>query len=370
LKLRRVFLWLVVAVPLAAVTALAVAYLRSDNDCEATLAAAPRQPMQAVLRCDYGTADVLQLATVETPVPGADELLVKVHVAALNPLDWHEMRGTPYVMRLSTGLRRPEELQLGVDFAGTVTAVGEKVTRFKPGDAVFGGRSGALAQYLVVRQDRAVALKPARLSFEQAAGVGIAGTTALQGLRDAGRVGAGDRVLVNGASGGVGTFAVQIARSMGAEVTGVSSARNHELVRSLGASHVIDYRTQDYTAGEARYDVILDNVGNRSLAENRRVLEPDGRYVLIGGGGPDAGKWIGPLVRPLQALLMSPFVSQDMGMHLARLTQEDTEALAALMQAGAVTPVIDRSYPLAETAAAVRYLEEGRARGKVVITVQ
>jgi NADPH:quinone reductase-like Zn-dependent oxidoreductase len=208
------------------------------------------------------------------------------------------------------------------------------------------------------------------VSFEQAAGVGIAGTTALQGLRDAGRVAAGDRVLVNGASGGVGTFAVQIAQSMGAEVTGVSSARNHELVRSLGATHVIDYKTQDYTAGQVRYDVILDNVGNRSLFENRRVLEPDGRYVLIGGGGPDAGNWIGPLVRPLQALLLSPFVSQDFGLHLAKLSNEDTQALAALMQAGAVTPVIDRRYPLAEAAAAVRYLEEGRARGKVVITVE
>jgi NADPH:quinone reductase-like Zn-dependent oxidoreductase len=367
MKLRRVLLWLVAAVPLAALAALTVGYLRSDNDCEATLAAVPRQPMKAVLRCDYGAADVLQLAAVETPVPGPEELLVKVHVAALNPLDWHEMRGTPYVMRLSTGLRRPKEPRLGVDFAGTVAAVGAQVTRFKPGDAVFGGRSGALAQYLVVRQDRAVALKPANVSFEQAAGVGIAGTTALQGLRDAGRVAAGDRVLVNGASGGVGTFAVQIARFMDAEVTGVSSARNHELVRSLGADHVIDYKTQDYTAGGVRYDVILDNVGNRSLPENRRVLEPD---VLIGGGGPDAGNWIGPLARPLQALLLSPFVSQDMGMHLAKLTNEDTQALAALMQSGAVTPVIDRRYPLAETAAAVRYLEEGRARGKVVITVE
>jgi NADPH:quinone reductase-like Zn-dependent oxidoreductase len=256
-----------------------------------------------------------------------------------------------------------------VDYAGTVEAVGRKVTRFKPGDAVFGGRSGSFAEYLVARQDRAVALKPANLSFEQAGAVGIAGTTALQALRDAGALQPGQKVLINGASGGVGTFAVQIAKSMGAEVTGVSSTRNLALVRSLGADHVIDYTQQDYTSGADRYDVILDNVGNRTLAENRRVLAPQGRYVLVGGGGPDAGNWIGPLVKPLQALLVSPFVSQDLGMFLARLTREDTERLAELMQSGAVTPVIDRTYALGEAAAAIRYLEQGRARGKVVLTM-
>jgi NADPH:quinone reductase-like Zn-dependent oxidoreductase len=362
--------WTALAIPVAAAVAVAIGYLRSDNDCEQQLALTPQRPMTAVVRCDYGTADVLQLAQVEIPVPGDEEILVKVHAAAINPLDWHEMRGTPYLMRLGSGLRRPQDLRLGVDFAGTVEAVGAKVTRFKPGDAVFGGRSGALAQYLVVRQDRAVALKPESVTFEQAAGVGIAGTTALQGLRDAGRLEASDQVLVNGASGGVGTFAVQIAKSMGAEVTGVSSAGNHELVLSLGADHVIDYKTRDYTAGDLRYDVILDNVGNRSLSENRRVLTPDGRYVLIGGGGPDAGNWIGPLARPLQAMLVSPFVSQDMGLLLAMLGNEDMNALAALMQSGTVTPVIDRRYPLAEIAEAIRYLEQGRARGKVVITVE
>jgi len=370
MRLARVLGWAVLAIPAAAVAALAIGYMRSDNDCERQLALTPQRPMTAVIRCDYGTADVLQLAQVEIPVPGDEEILVKVHSAAINPLDWHEMRGTPYLMRLGSGLRRPQDLRLGVDFAGTVAAVGAKVTRFKPGDAVFGGRSGALAQYLVVRHDRAVAPKPDNVSFEQAAGVGIAGTTALQGLRDAGRVAAGDQVLVNGASGGVGTFAVQIAKSMGAEVTGVSSARNHELVRSLGADHVIDYKTQDYTAGEVRYDVILDAAGNRSVLENRGVLAPDGRYVLIGGGGPDAGNWIGPLAKPLQALLVSPFVSQHMSMMLAQFTNADTQALAALLQSGAVTPVIDRLYPLAEVAEAIRYLEQGRARGKVVITVE
>jgi NADPH:quinone reductase-like Zn-dependent oxidoreductase len=370
MRLRRILAWTVVAIPVAALLALVVGYVLSDNDCEQQLAVTPQRPMTAVVRCDYGTADVLRLARLETPVPGDEEILVKVHAAAVNPLDWHEMRGTPYIMRLNTGLRRPTELRLGVDYAGTVEAVGAKVTRFKPGDTVFGGRSGALAQYLVARADRAVALKPENVSFEQAAGVGIAGTTALQALRDKGRLEAGNRVLVNGASGGVGTFAVQIAKSMGAEVTGVSSARNHELVRSLGADHLIDYKTQDYTAGEARYDVILDAVGNRSLSENRRVLVPDGRYVLVGGGGPDAGNWIGPMAKPLLALLMSPFVSQEMGLLLAQLTREDTQALAALMQSGAVTPVIDRRYPLAETAEAIRYLETGRARGKVIVTME
>ncbi len=369
MRLRRVLAWTALAIPVLAVAALLVAYLRSDNDCEARLAEVPTRPMTAVVRCDYGTADVLRLAPVETPVPGDEEILVKVRAAGVNPLDWHGMRGTPYLMRLGGGLRRPNDLRLGVDFAGTVESVGAKVTRFKPGDAVFGGRSGALAEYLVVRQDRAVALKPDTVDFEQAAGVGIAATTALQGLRDAGRVAAGDRVLVNGASGGVGTFAVQIAKSLGAEVTGVSSERNHALVRSLGADHVIDYKTQDYTAGPGRYDVILDAVGNRSPLENRRVLVPDGRYVLIGGGGPDAGNWIGPFARPLQALLLTPFVSQDMGMMLAELTNADTLALAALMQSGAVTPVIDRRYPLAQVADAIRYLEEGRARGKVIVTM-
>lgn len=369
MKLRRVLAWLLAAIPLAAVLALVIGYARSDNDCDAVLTATPDHPMQAVLRCEYGPAEVLRVAQVETPVPADDELLVRVHAAALNPLDWHEMRGTPYVMRLGSGLRKPNDLRLGVDFAGIVEAVGRKVTRFKAGDAVFGGRSGALAQYLVVSEDRAVASKPARVSFDQAAAVAVAATTALQGLRDAGRLQPGDTVLINGASGGVGTFAVQIAKSMGAVVTGVSSAPNHELVRSLGADHVIDYRTQDYTSGQQRYDVILDNVGNRTLSENRRVLEPDGRYVLIGGGGPDAGDWIGPLARPLQALLVSPFVSQDMGLHLAHLTSEDMNTLAEMMATGIVTPVIDRRYPLAETAEAIRYLEEGHARGKVVITM-
>jgi len=370
MRLRRVLAWIALAIPLVVVLALFVGYWLSDNDCGDPAATPPSRPMRAIVRCDYGTADVLRLEQVETPVPGDDEILVKVRAAAINPLDWHEMRGTPYLMRLGSGLRKPKDIRLGVDFAGTVEAVGRNVTRFKPGDEVFGGRSGALAEYVVVRHDRAVAAKPSNVSFEQAATAGIAAITALQALRDAGRLQSGEKVLVNGASGGVGTFAVQIAKALGAEVTGVSSTRNLELVRSLGADRVIDYTREDYSAGGRLYDVILDNVGNRSLSENRRVLAPTGRYVLVGGGGPDAGNWIGPLLKPLQAVLLSPFVSQDMGMFLSGFTNEDMQRLAELMQSGAVTPVIDRSYPLSETAEAIRYLEQGRARGKVVITVE
>ena len=369
MRLKRILGWTLLATPLAALAALFAGYWLSDNDC-GTAAAVPGRTMKAIVYCDYGTADVLRLEDVAKPVPGDDELLVRVHAAGVNPLDWHNMRGTPYVMRLSSGLRKPKDTRVGVDYAGTVEAVGRNVTRFKPGDEVFGGRSGALARYVTAREDRAVALKPANVSFEQAGAVAIAATTALQGLRDAGRVQPGDKVLINGASGGVGTFAVQIAKSMGAEVTGVCSTRNVELVRSLGADHVIDYTRDDYSAGGQRYDVILDNVGNRTLGDNRRVLAPEGRYVLIGGGGPDDGHWIGPFVKPIQAVLMSPFVSQDMGMFLAKLSNEDMNRLAELMRSGAVTPVIDRRYRLEEAAEAIRYLEQGRARGKVVVTME
>jgi NADPH:quinone reductase-like Zn-dependent oxidoreductase len=294
---------------------------------------------------------------------------VKVRAAAVNPLDWHYVRGTPYLMRMATGLRQPKFARIGVDFSGTVEAVGSAVARFKPGDEVFGGCAGAFAEYVLVPEDRAVAPKPANLSFDLAAAVPIAATTALQGLRDQGKVAAGQKVLINGAAGGVGTFAVQIARSLGAEVTAVCSARNKELVRSLGATHVIDYGREDYVAGERRYDVVLDNVGNRSLGDNRRVLTPKGRYVLVGGGGPDAGRWLGPMPQVLGAAVMSKFVKQAMGTLFARLNAGDLAALAQLVQSGQLTPVIDRTYPLAEITAALSYLEQGHARGKVVVAV-
>ena len=323
----------------------------------------------AVYRC-YGPPDVLRVENIEKPTPEDNQVLVRVHAAAVNPLDWHYTRGKPYIMRMDAGVGAPENPRLGVDFAGTVEAVGKDVKRFKPGDEVFGGKNGAFAEYVSVAEDRAIVLKPANLTFEQAASVGVAAITALQALRDQGKIQPGHKVLINGASGGVGTFAVQIAKSFGAEVTGVCSTRNVAMVRSIGADHVVDYTKEDFTESAQRYDVILDNVGNRSLLDIRRVLNPEGKYVLIGGGGPDAGPWIGVFVGPIKALVLSWFVTQDMGMFIADLNQEDLTILSDLMQAGKVTPVIDRRYKLSEIAEAIRYLEGGRARGKVVINVE
>lgn len=326
--------------------------------------------MKAVVYTEYGSPDVLEIRDIKKPVPGDDQILIKVHAAAINPLDWHFIRGTPYIMRaMGVGLRKPKDPRLGVDYAGTVEAVGKNVTQFKPGDEVFGGRNGAFAEYVCARADRAVALKPANLTFEQAASVPIAGVTALQGVRDKGHVKPGQKVLINGASGGVGTFAVQIAKSLGAEVTGVCSTRNLDLVRSLGADHVVDYTKEDFTKSAQRYDVILDNVGNQPLSGFRRALKPNGICVMIGGGGLNDGGLIGPLARPVKALLLSPFISQKMSMFMAELNKKDLSILGDLMQAGKVTPVIDRTYPLSQIAEAIRYLEKGHARGKVVITV-
>jgi NADPH:quinone reductase-like Zn-dependent oxidoreductase len=313
----------------------------------------------------------LKLEDVEKPLPNDDQILVKVRAASVNPYDWHFIEGTPKIMRLmGVGLRKPKDTRLGVDFAGTVEAVGKNVTQFKPGDEVFGGRGGAFAEYVCVRGNRAVALKPANLTFEQAASVNIAGITALQAIRDKGKVQPGQKVLINGASGGVGTFAVQIAKSLGADVTGVCSTRNVDLVRSLGADRVIDYTKEDFAKGAERYDVILDNVPNHSLSECRRILNPKGKYVMIGGGGPNDSRWIGPFGRVIKAMVLSPFISQKMGMMMADMSQKDLTILGDLMQSGKVKPVIDRRYKLSEVPAAIAYLEEGHARGKVVITVE
>jgi len=326
--------------------------------------------MKAVVYTNYGSPDVLEIRDVKKPVPNDDQILIKVRAAAVNPLDWHFMEGTPYIMRaMGVGLRKPKDPRLGVDYAGQVEAVGKNVTRFKPGDEVFGGKTGAFAEYVCARADRAIVLKPANITFEQAASVPIAAITALQALRDKGKVHAGQKVLINGASGGVGTFAVQIAKSFGADVTGVCSTRNLDLVRSLGADHVIDYTKEDFTKGEERYDVILDNVGTQPLSGFRHALQPKGICVMIGGGGPNDGGLIGPMGRPIVALLMSPFISQKMGMMMAELNKEDLTILGDLMQSGKVKPVIDRTYPLSQIAEAMRYLEAGHARGKVIITV-
>ena len=365
--MKRIFKWVGVALPLLLVAWFAVAYFRSDNACSKPDHGTPAHPVKAIVYCDYGLADVLKLENVEKPIAEAGQIVVKVRAAAANPLDWHMMRGTPYVMRFGTGLRRPTELRLGVDYAGVVESVGPGVTQFKPGDEVFGARTGAYGEFVAAKADGNVVPKPANISFEQAAAVPVAAISALQGLR-AGGVGAGTRVLINGASGGVGTFAVQIAKSLGAKVTGVSSTRNLELVRSLGADSVIDYTQADYTTADVKYDMILDNVGNHGFLANRRALAAAGKYVLIGGGGPDDGRWIGPMINPVKAMLLSPFIKQDMQVLFANLSRDDLAELARLMAVGQVTPVIDRRYSLAEVPEAIRYLETGRARGKVIIT--
>ncbi len=353
---------------LLAIAAVSLGFVLSHNEaCEpAPLAAVGGETMQAIRYRCYGSADVLEFGAVEKPEPAADEVLVKVHAASVNPLDWHFMRGSPYFMRLMSGLGRPADTRLGVDFAGTVEAVGDAVTRFEPGDEVFGGANGAFAEYLTVRESGAVALKPANVTFEEAATVPIAALTALQALRDKGRLEPGQKVLINGASGGVGTFAVQIGKALGAEVSGVCSTRNVDMVRSIGADYVFDYTQENYTESDRRYDLIVDMVGNHSPRENLRVLQPDGVLVLVGGG---SGDWIEPIKGPVQALALSPFVEQQIISLLARLEPEDLATLAELMETQAVVPVIDRRYPLRDLASAIDYSESGRARGKIVINI-
>ncbi|MEM9529688.1 MAG: NAD(P)-dependent alcohol dehydrogenase [Pseudomonadota bacterium] len=294
----------------------------------------------------------------------SNEIRVRVRSAAVNPLDWHYMRGSPYLMRLGSGLGRPEDPKAGVDFAGEVEAVGDAVTRFAPGDRVFGGASGAFAEVLTINEDRAVAKIPDGISYEQMASFPIAAITALQALRDHANLQAGQRVLINGASGGVGTFAVQIAKAMGAEVTGVCSDRNVAMVKSLGADHVIDYKTTNFTEGQERYDAVIDMVGNHSMGRVLDVVEPTGKVVLVGGA---KGDWIAPLVGPLSALLRGPFVDQELSVVLAQMNAADLEALAEMAQAGQVRAVVDRTYPLSQVAEAVAYSETGRARGKILL---
>jgi NADPH:quinone reductase-like Zn-dependent oxidoreductase len=367
---KRILKWTASIIVLALILWGFVAYWTSSNDCDQKTANAPANPMKAIVRCDYGLAN-LKLAEIEKPTPKDDQILVRVRAASVNPYDWHFVEGTPKIMRaMGVGLRKPKDIQLGVDFAGTVEAVGKNVTQYKPGDDVFGGREGAFAQYVCRRAVGSVALKPAGLTFEQAAAINIAGITALQGVRDKGKVQPGQKVLINGASGGVGTFAVQLAKNFGAEVTGVCSTRNVELVQSLGADHVIDYTKENFTKGDQKYDVILDNVANHSLSECRRVLTPNGIYVLIGGGGVNEQGFVGALGKALNAAIYSRFLKQKMGMMMADPSTKDLTLLADMMQSGKIKPVIDRTYKsLSEVPDAIRYLEQGHARGKVVITV-
>jgi NADPH:quinone reductase-like Zn-dependent oxidoreductase len=319
--------------------------------------------MKAILYHSYGSPDVLQLEESAKPVVGDNEVMLRVRAASANPLDWHFLRGEPYAVRLVAGIARPKDPRLGVDMAGVVEAVGANVTRFHPGDEVFGAGKGAFSEYACAPESSLVN-KPPNLTFEEAAAVPIAAVSALQGLRTAGRVEPGSRVLINGAAGGVGTFAVQIAKSLGAVVTGVCSSKNVELVKSLGADNVIDHSHEDFTRGAARYEVILDCVGNHSLSAIRRVLQPDGRHVPVGG---TTDNW---MASTLAAMVLSQFGSRKLvPFFLAKLNPEDLGTLRELLASAKITPVIDRIYQLAEVPEALRYLEAGHARGKVVIAV-
>jgi len=367
---KRVLKWTFGTILLALLLWGFVAYWTSTNDCDRNVAN-PANPMKAVVFCDYGITN-LKLQEIEKPTPTDDQVLVRVRAASLNPLDGHFVRGMWLARLMGGGLRKPKDTRLGVDYAGTVEAVGRNVTQFKPGDEVFGGRTGSLAQYVCARADRAMALKPANMTFEQAGSVAVAAITALQGLRDKGHVQAGQKVLINGASGGVGTFAVQIAKSLGAEVTGVCSPRNLDLVRSIGADHVIDYTKEDFTKGNQRYDVIFDNVQNHTFSDRRRVLSPNGICVLagLGGAGWHEDTWT-HLARSFTTPLMSKFTSQKFSFYIAQLNHGDLALLGDLMQSGKVTPVIDRTYKsLGEVRDALEYLERGHARGKVVMAVE
>jgi NADPH:quinone reductase-like Zn-dependent oxidoreductase len=328
--------------------------------------------MKAAIYTRYGPPEVVQMADVEKPVPTDDEVLIRVRAAAVNPYDWHFMRGEPYAVRIAAGgLRKPKDSRLGADVAGEIEAAGKNITQFKLGDAVFGSCKGAFAEYACASESN-LGMKPDNVTFEQAASVPIAAFTALQGLRRGGltkdgKIQPGQKVLINGAAGGVGTFAVQIAKSFGADVTGVCSTNNVEMVRSIGADQVVDYTQEDFTKSARRYDVILDCVGNHSFSESRRVMNPRGIYV--GAGGTSDNWMIGPLSSALKALVLSWFVSQKQVMVLAKPSKEDLTIMGELMAIGKVTPVIDKCYSLREVAEAVRYLEAGHARGKVVITV-
>jgi NADPH:quinone reductase-like Zn-dependent oxidoreductase len=321
--------------------------------------------MRAIVYDRYGPPDVVELREIDKPALTDDGLLVRVHAASLNVFDWHMLTGVPYMARMQAGLRKPKNGAIGVDFAGTVEAVGKDVEGFRPGDEVFGARTGALAEYVCVR--KTVATKPANVTFEEAAAVPLAGITALQGLRDKGRIQAGQKVLINGASGGVGSLAIQIATSFGAEVTGVCSTRNVDTARSLGAEHVIDYTKDDFTRAGQRYDLILDVAGNRSWSDCKRVLHERGRLVIV--GGPKNNRWVGPLGVVVRRRLASLAGSRKVvAPFLAKLNKEDLAVLGGLLEAGKLTPFVERRYELREAAEALGYVGTGHARGKVIVT--
>lgn len=319
--------------------------------------------MKAIVYRSYGSPDVLKHEVCEKPTVRDNEVLIRVRAASVNPLDWRLMRGRPYFLRMMLGLRKPKETRVGRDVAGEVELVGRNVTQFRPGDKVFGTCDGAFAEYACAFESK-LAMTPVSIPFEEAAAVPIAGLTALQGLRDKGHIQPGQKVLINGASGGVGTFAVQIAKALGAHVAGVCSTKSVDMIRAIGADHVIDYTQEDFTKGTERYDLILDNVGTHSLSACRRVLSPHGRLVIVGA------KRVGVvLARALQARVLSRLVGQKFEFFVARINTEDLKIMGEFIEAGKVRPVIDRRYRLLEVPLAIGYLEEGHARGKVVITV-
>src|SRR6266576_5713491 len=372
MKIKLILKWITRAILLALVLVFLagfIAYWRSTNDCDRKTALV--NPMKAIRYCEYGSPDVLKFEDVEKPVPNDDQVLIKVRAASLNFIDPGVMRG-PWPIRPLSGLRKPEKTQLDTDVAGQVEAVGKNPAAaglFKAGDEVFGVARSSLAEYACAREG-ALVIKPANVTFEQAGCVTWAGLTALQGLRQ-GNIKPGQKVLINGATGGVGTFAVQIAKSFGADVTAVCSTRKVDLVRSIGADHVIDYTKEDFTKGDQRYDVIFDNVCNHSFSDRRRVLTPNGICVLagIGGAGIHPETW-GRIVGTFKADLLSRFGNQKFVRYTTTTNKEDLKLLGDLMQTGKLTPVIDRTYKLSETAEAMRYFEEGHARGKVVLTVE
>jgi NADPH:quinone reductase-like Zn-dependent oxidoreductase len=368
MKLRNKILTGLAAVFGMAIVALAIT-ISYESPCPSTpTPVASGDTMRAVMQRCYGSpARVLTVERIAKPVPKQGQILIKVRAASVNPFEWHMTTGKPYLVHLFRGLGAPDHPRLGNDVSGVVEAVGPGVTQFKPGDELFGDIGGGLAEYALVRADGDIAKKPAELTFEEAAGIPIAGVTALQGLRDHGHLAAGQKVLINGASGGVGTYAIQIAKSMGAEVTAVCSTRNLDLVRSIGADHVIDYTKQDFTEGNERYDLILDSIGNHGILALRGVLKPGG--TLVGIGGSKKEPWIGPIIGLLKRKFIDSFVDEKLVGFIASMNKADLEFLAGLAHDGKMRTVIDRRYPLEESGAALEYIGSQRARGKVIVTL-
>jgi NADPH:quinone reductase-like Zn-dependent oxidoreductase len=367
-KLRNKILIGVAAVFGVAFAALAVT-VSYDSPCPAVPALdAGATSIRAVMNRCYGVPEGMRLERIAKPTPGEGKVLIKVHATSVNPAEWYGISGRPYLIRLENGIGAPSgDGRAGYDVAGTVEAVGPNVTLFKAGDEVFGGVHGALGEYVVAREQGAIIAKPAELSFEEAGAMPIAAITALQGLRDNGGIKPGQKVLINGASGGVGTYAVQIAKAYGAEVTGVCSTRNMEMVRSLGADHVIDYTKENFTEGQERYDLILDNVGSQGFFAMETVMKPGGVIVVVGGS--KKGPFLGPIKRVAWSKLVGHFIEPPVKFFLARVNKVDLELLAGLAREGKLKTVIDRRYPLEQASAALEYLGTGHARGKVVVTV-